>query len=80
MMKMTMTMIMIIFMFQASSRKNSQSGKNLLHQKRDQKIASLLILVVLVFGSCNIVRVFTNFYEVIVVAIYEEVDDTWPPW
>ena len=28
------------------------------------QIASLLIFLVLVFGCCNIIRVFTNFYEV----------------
>ena len=45
-----------------------QSGrvnqKTSLRQKRDQKIAAILILLVAVFASCNFVRIVTNVYEV----------------
>ena len=45
-----------------------QSGrvnqKTSLRQKRDQKIAAILILLVTVFASCNFVRIVTNVYEV----------------
>ena len=33
-------------------------------QKRDQGIAAMLILVVLVFGLCNVIRIVINVYEV----------------
>ena len=33
-------------------------------QKRDQGIATMLILVVLVFGLCNVIRIVINVYEV----------------
>ena len=33
-------------------------------QRRDQGIAAMLILVVLVFGLCNIIRIIINVYEV----------------
>ena len=33
-------------------------------QKRDQGIATILIIIVAVFGCCNIPRVVTNLYEV----------------
>ena len=33
--------------------------------KRDQNIAMMLILLVLVFGFCNSFRIVTNLYEVI---------------
>jgi len=59
-----------------SGRRNQ---KTTARQKRDREIASLLILLVLVFGSCNIVRAVINFYEVVLVAVYED-QDTWPPW
>ena len=42
---------------QDSGLRNRQTTSR---QKRDQKIASLLILVVLVFGSCNVVRITTK--------------------
>ena len=38
--------------------------KTSLRQKRDQKIAAILILLVTVFASCNCVRIVTNVYEV----------------
>ena len=45
-----------------------QSGrinqKTSLRQKRDQKIAAILILLVSVFACCNFVRIVTNVYEV----------------
>ena len=33
-------------------------------QRRDQGIAAMLILVVLVFGLCNVIRIVINVYEV----------------
>ena len=38
--------------------------KTSLRQKRDQKIAAILILLVSVFACCNFVRIVTNVYEV----------------
>ena len=38
--------------------------KTTARQRRDQKIAAILILLVTVFGSCNFVRIITNVYEV----------------
>lgn len=49
-------------------------------QKRNQKIASLLILLVAVFGCCNMVRIITNFYEVCHIAIYGRRGGRWPVW
>jgi hypothetical protein len=46
---------------QDSGKKNR---KTTTRQKRDQKIAAILIFVVLVFGCCNFVRIITNMYEV----------------
>ena len=43
-----------IIFFQESGRRNQKTSHR---QKRDRQIASLLILLVIVFGSCNIVRV-----------------------
>ena len=37
----------------------------MMHRKRDQKIATLMIIVVLVFGSCNVVRVISILQEVV---------------
>ena len=45
----------------ASGRVNQKSTSR---QRRDQKIAAILILLVTVFGSCNFVRIITNVYEV----------------
>ena len=33
-------------------------------QRRDQSIATMLILVVVVFGLCNVIRIIINAYEV----------------
>ena len=44
-----------------SGRVNQKSTSR---QRRDQKIAAILILLVAVFGSCNFVRIITNVYEV----------------
>ena len=46
--------IIPLFIFEESGAKNQ---KRTHRQKRDRQIASLLILLVIVFGSCNIVRV-----------------------
>ena len=46
--------IITLFIFEESGAKNQ---KRTHRQKRDRQIASLLILLVIVFGSCNIVRV-----------------------
>ena len=40
--------------FQDSGRRSQKTSSR---QKRDQKIASLLILIVTVFGCCNLVRI-----------------------
>ena len=52
---------MLFRTIQDSGKKNR---KTTTRQKRDQKIATILILVVLVFGCCNFVRIITNMYEV----------------
>jgi hypothetical protein len=33
-------------------------------QKRDQSIAMILVLIVVVFTSCNVIRIIVNVYEV----------------
>ena len=52
---------MLFRTIQLSGKKNK---KTTTRQKRDQKIAAILILIVLVFGCCNFVRIITNMYEV----------------
>jgi len=56
-----------------------RSQKTSVRQKRDQKIASLLILIVTVFGCCNLVRILISIYEVFMVALYGSNAD-WPTW
>jgi hypothetical protein len=38
-------------------------------QKRDQSIAMILVLIVVVFTSCNVVRIVVNVYEVCIAKI-----------
>ena len=45
------------FFFHGSKDSGDRSQKTSARQKRDQKIASLLVLIVIVFGCCNMVRV-----------------------
>ena len=50
----TTRLIVPLLIFEESGKKNQRTTHR---QKRDRQIASLLILLVIVFGSCNIVRV-----------------------
>ena len=63
-------------------------------QSRDQGIAAMLILVVLVFGLCNVIRIVINVYEVrventihieqhllqVALVIQGLGDGDWPDW
>ena len=49
--------------------------KTSLRQKRDQKIAAILILLVTVFASCNCVRIVTNVYEVMEYGYFSDLRD-----
>ena len=51
-------------LFRTIQESGKKNRKTTTRQKRDQKIAAILILVVLVFGCCNFVRIITNLYEV----------------
>ena len=42
-----------------------------MRQRRDHRIAIILIIIVTVFGCCNIPRVIINLYEVLVYSIVE---------
>ena len=50
---------------QRSGLSSQQAGQRSgARQRRDQGIAAMLILVVLVFGLCNVIRIVINVYEV----------------
>jgi len=57
--------------------RNDQKKRS--REKREQKIASLLILLVIVFGCCNVVKIIINLYEVFLVAVYGNYKK-WPLW
>jgi hypothetical protein len=46
-----------------SSRKSNRTSIKCRH-KRDQRIATILITIVIIFGCCNIPRVSINLFEV----------------
>ena len=46
------------------SGRSCQGQRSGVRQRRDQGIAAMLILVVLVFGLCNVIRIVINVYEV----------------
>jgi len=52
-------------------------------QKRDQSIAMMLVLIVVVFGCCNSIRIILNLYEVLQAVMISiggpELED-WPEW
>ena len=39
-------------------------------QKRDQSIAMILVLIVVVFTSCNVLKIIVNLYEVRIGRLY----------
>merc|ERR1712062_503301 len=49
-------------------------------QRRDRKVAMLLMTVVIVFFSCNSIRISLNIYEVIHLASYGNLTLDWPVW
>ena len=56
----------LLLTIQRSGQSCLQQGQRAeARQKRDLGIAAMLILVVLVFGLCNIIRIIINVYEVL---------------
>ena len=57
-------------LFKTIRRSGEVNQKTTARQRRDQKIAAILILLVAVFGICNFVRIITNVYEVKFLFLY----------
>merc|ERR1719410_2505026 len=49
-------------------------------QRRDFKVAMLLITVVVVFIGCNMIRICINTYEVVHLAYFGDLSVEWPTW
>jgi len=61
-------------------RKSSTRIRVTSRQRRDQKVAMLLITVVVVFIGCNMIRICINTYEVFHLAYFGDLTLEWPTW
>ena len=64
-------------MFRNSPLRNARASKR---EKRDQGIARMFIIIVMIFFICNTPRMILNSVEVIVLATGSEFSDGWPSW
>ena len=64
-------------MLRNSPLRNARASKR---EKRDQGIARMFIIIVMIFFICNTPRMILNSVEVIVLATGSEFSEGWPSW
>ena len=67
----------LYFIERNSPLRNARASKR---EKRDQGIARMFIIIVIIFFICNTPRMILNSVEVLVLATGREFSEGWPAW